>query len=354
MLKIESGQKKLTALKKITMREAGYWERRDIQEMICRSPGAFCEELGEYIHLVGSEVSPSDFVLDRVDLLGVDPDGVTVVIEIKRDSHKLQLLQALSYAGMVARHDPKYFVENLINFNRSYGSKNSQSMEEAREELEDVLEDGDVDGINRTQRIVLLAEQFDFEVLITAEWLSEKHDVDVRCYRIALSSDAAQEYFSCSRVYPPPELTELAIRRRKLRDTGVDETTTWEELLTAYKPCAATAFFRDEIKRGQENNRNRKALMYRVAGKRRFHLSLRDGYVYVWQEGRFKEDQTYWQSMLSSSESIVPVRNGKAISFKLITVEDFSQFVVGVNGDLRAKEFTNSSDLATVPNDLES
>jgi len=29
------------------MREAGYWERRDIQEMICRTPAVFCEELGE-------------------------------------------------------------------------------------------------------------------------------------------------------------------------------------------------------------------------------------------------------------------------------------------------------------------
>src|SRR6266516_2601126 len=57
-----------------TMRESGYWERRDVQEMICRSPRSFCEELGEDIYIVGSEAQPSAFVQDRIDLLGVDPD----------------------------------------------------------------------------------------------------------------------------------------------------------------------------------------------------------------------------------------------------------------------------------------
>jgi hypothetical protein len=74
MLRIDKANKALVALERKTMRESGYWERRDVQEMICRSPRSFCEELDEDIYIVGSEVQPTDFVQDRIDLLGVDPD----------------------------------------------------------------------------------------------------------------------------------------------------------------------------------------------------------------------------------------------------------------------------------------
>ena|SRR6185437_6439768 len=111
MLRIDKNNRSLIRLEPKTMKESGYWERRDIQEMICRSPGPFCDELDEYIHVVGSEVQPTDFVQDRIDILGIDPDGAAVVIEIKSDSHKLQLLQALSYVGMVAKWEPKQFIE---------------------------------------------------------------------------------------------------------------------------------------------------------------------------------------------------------------------------------------------------
>jgi hypothetical protein len=45
-----------------------------------------------------------------------------------------------------------------------------------------------LDAINRSQRIILLAEAFDFEVLVTAEWLTDRYDMDIRCYRLALES----------------------------------------------------------------------------------------------------------------------------------------------------------------------
>ena len=50
MLRIDKTNRALVALDRKTMRESGYWERRDIQAMICRSPGAFCDELGRVIN----------------------------------------------------------------------------------------------------------------------------------------------------------------------------------------------------------------------------------------------------------------------------------------------------------------
>jgi len=45
--------------------------------------------------------------------------------------------------------------------------------------------------INREQRIVLIAEAYDYEVLVGAEWLHNKYDLDILCCRISLSTDSA-------------------------------------------------------------------------------------------------------------------------------------------------------------------
>ena len=82
-----------------------------------------------------------------------------------------------------------------------------------REDFEEFLGEG-ISAVNQSQRVILLAEDFDFEVLITAEWLTEKYDLDIRCYRLALSTEAERDFLTCTCIYPPPEITEHAIRRK--------------------------------------------------------------------------------------------------------------------------------------------
>jgi hypothetical protein len=41
-------------------------------------------------------------------------------------------------------------------------------------------------ALNGEQRIILLAP--DYEVLVAAEWLTGKYDLDIRCIRLALSA----------------------------------------------------------------------------------------------------------------------------------------------------------------------
>ena len=69
-----------------------------------------------------------------------------------------------------------------------------------QEALIDFLE-VDVEEINRSQRIILVAEAFDYALLIGADWLTDNHGVDVMCCRIAVAKDAAtnNEYLVCSR-----------------------------------------------------------------------------------------------------------------------------------------------------------
>jgi hypothetical protein len=343
MLRIDKSNKTLIGLERKTMRESGYWERRDVQEMICRAPSVFCEELGyqERFHLVDSEIRPTDFVEDRIDLLAVDPDGGVVIIELKRDSDKLQLLQALSYAGMVDKWEPKRFLEELFNFS---GGK-QQNLEQAKEELEEFLDEGEVENINRKQRIILLAEAFDYEVLVTAEWLTERYDLDIRCYRLQLAKHGNDDFLVCTRAYPPPELTEFAIRRRRKKEVGPVETPEdWPAALKSVENEAVANFFRDEVKGGRSNNPAHKALRFRIGNRRRFVVSAKRKFARVYQSGRFDDDIEFWKSRLGKKADVIPIGGGSELRFYLFDDSDFTKFKRAVTMELSSKEFHGGAD----------
>jgi hypothetical protein len=144
--------------------------------------------------------------------------------------------------------------------------------------LEGVLKDGDgdIETINRNQRIVLLAEAFDYEVLVTAEWLIEHYGVDIRCYRIGLAKNADDHFLTCTIAYPPPELTELAINRRRNKEIG-PEPTDWGEALKSVENEAVVRFFENELKAGCSNNSTYKAIRINVADRRRFVVYAKRG-----------------------------------------------------------------------------
>jgi hypothetical protein len=181
MLKIDRNHRKFIEVRRRRLDEAGYRERLDVQAMIRNSPEQFFAEMGEHLLLITEELRPATFVDDRIDLLAIDPSGAVVIIELKRGNNKLQLLQALAYASMVAKWRP----EQLVSLRAALTNRPDSEVEK---DLEEFLE-GDPDALNEMQRVILIAEAFDFEVLSTAEWLSERYAVDIRCYRLSLSSD---------------------------------------------------------------------------------------------------------------------------------------------------------------------
>ena len=93
----------LVALAKLSLADADYREREHLQAMIVASPEVFFGEIDEAeLFVIGQERRPRpDYVGDRIDVLGLDPSGAAVIVELKRDRDKLQLLQSLSYAAMM-------------------------------------------------------------------------------------------------------------------------------------------------------------------------------------------------------------------------------------------------------------
>ena len=146
--------------------------------------------------------------------------------------------------------------------------------------------------------VSLLAGDFDFEVLTTAEWLSERYGVDIRCYRIALSADGETEFLTCTCIYPPPELTQHAIRRGRNGGSHPLKWADWDAALAPIENPAIVNFFSQELAAGRDSYLRKRILRYRLGGKRRLWIAARKKAAYVWQTGRFENDAQFWTTKL--------------------------------------------------------
>jgi hypothetical protein len=102
-------------------------------------------------------------------------------------------------------------------------------------------------------------------------------------------------------------------------------------------------FARQELKLGRETYLRRRALHYRLGGKRRWSLECRRKTAYVWQRGRFEGDEDFWRDRLGESASVKPVKSGSALSFNLHTKSDFDAFRQAATEQLKDREWHVSS-----------
>ncbi|MCA9062126.1 MAG: hypothetical protein KDA96_03680 [Planctomycetaceae bacterium] len=332
MLRIDRTCQKLTPLEQPSLSEAMVRERYDLQEFICNSPDVFFQEIGQELFLIGKEVQPSESVQDRIDILAIDKDGTCVIVELKRGNHKLQLFQAISYAGMIADWESNSFLEDMDP--------------NQRDTLEDFLE-VEIEDINREQRVVLIAEAFDFALLKGAEWLSERHNIDIRCCRISLAKDTSDgnEFLVCSNVYPAPELIEQAVaRRRKTKMGGDPKWSDWDEALKSVTNQQVASFFRGEIEKQREQYLPKRTLFFRIAGKRRWFVRARQNLAYVWQYGRFQNDVGFWVQELGDDARVEPIADGKGLRCFLSTKRHFDRFREAATRTLTTKEWIHQVD----------
>jgi hypothetical protein len=314
MLKIDRQKQLFTRLETPSLAAASISERYDLQEYICNSPDAFFQEIGQELFLIDKELQPSDDVEDRIDLLALDKEGQAVILELKRGNNKLQMFQAISYAGMVAKWQPDDFLACLDP--------------DKREKLLDFLE-VEKEEINRHQRIILVAEAFDYSVLVGAEWLTEQFGVGIVCCRLSIAKDTGGngEFLFRSNIFPAPELAQQAVRRGRGR-SGVSppKWSDWDAALDKVSNAALVAYYKKELEAGRENYLRKRTLRYRIAGKRRWFIAARRQRAYVWQHGQFDGDLDFWRSGLSQPDQVKPVKDERCLSFPLTTDSDFNFF----------------------------
>jgi hypothetical protein len=188
-----------------------------------------------------------------------------------------------------------------------------------------------------------LAEGYDFEVLVAAEWLHEQYGVDIRCYRLVLSADGANEYVNCVCIYPPPELTQHAEPRAGSRGVPPKPArwNNWDDALKQVSNQALVAFYKDELSKGRDRYLRERSLRYRAQNRIRWTVSARQNTAYVWQDGRFQDDAKFWAGKLSQPEEVKPVKDSTHLRFFLTTPADFERFRTAATGELTQVTFTD-------------
>ena len=343
MLRIDRAGRGLLRLTRRPFAEAGILERSDLQRMIRNAPAEFFSELAEEMLPLGEEIRPSEVVDDRIDLLAVDREGSIAVVELKRGAHKLQLLQALSYAAMIADWE----APRLITARAQFCQRNEN---DAEEEIEEFLNE-DPSTLNANQRVILVAEEYDFEVLVTAKWLAERYKLDIACWRAELAVDGTAEYLSLSCIYPPPELAEAARTRRGPRERRPSRWSDWDGALAAISNAAVVQFYRERLNESWPSRLRRRVLLFDSNGRRRFWMSARARHAYVWQRGRFEGDESFWRSRLGPEARLGPVADGKALRIFLTTSPEFDAFLRAYRDDIPGKRFIHEPPSEIGPED---
>ena len=335
MLKVDRHNMTLELVQSEKLADAGYRECEDIQELIAKNPEIFFKEIGESFFLIGKEIQPLKPLGDSIDLLAIDQEGKAVVFELKRGKDKLQLLQSITYAAMVSKWKSEQFFEELGQFTQ-------KPAEEAAQDLEVFLANA-LANLNKEQRIILIAEEFDPSVIVSAEWLTEQYDLEIECFRLGLSKEGGNDFLSCTRLYPPIELMQFAGPRR----VPVDASANWPNWETALAEVSNTAlrdFFVTQIQKKQECRLKHRDLIWRINEERRFYVSARNQYAYVWQTRRFDDDINFWNSRLSPDAKVKSVNNECAVRFYLRTPKDFQNFLKAVTVELANTDFHNPSE----------
>jgi len=218
---------------------------------------------------------------------------------------------------------------------------------EAEEEIDEFLDEGS-GTLNGSQRVVLIAEEYDFEVLATARWLSEFYEVNIACWRAELATDGSSEYLSLACIYPPPELVKAARSRRAPRDERPPRWSNWDEALAAVSNPAVVDFYRARLKDNWPSGLRRRLLAFLVDGQRRFWMSARARHAYVWQRGRFDGDMEFWRTRLGPDCRLDSVADGKAVRFFLDKPGEFDAFWRAYRDEIPGKSFHHEP-----PSDLE-
>lgn len=211
----------------ITLAEAGLTERADLQEWVIANP----EILGSNVRVITFEFdrwrnASGDPERDRLDVLGLDPDGHLVVAELKRDRAPDTVeMQAIKYAAMASRFSP----DSLAAVHARYLSTPETSVSE--DQARDILNDHTTFALDastlREPRIVLVAGSFPPVVTASAVWLTEMGVkftlIQIQAYR--LGSDAGSEIpgevvITVSQQFPVPDVEDFMVGPRRAEDAA--------------------------------------------------------------------------------------------------------------------------------------
>ena len=171
------------AMDPTSLEKLGLWETTHLERWVVDNPSV----LGGDVKVVTTQYDKwssdaGDSARERLDILGLDSSGQTVVVELKRGRDSRIHLQAITYAALVAGFSKDSLAEahaDYLNKARATGALITEH--EALIELEAHVVEGDWDDDMLTvPRIVLIAEEFSAQTYTTVKWLTELSQTEER------------------------------------------------------------------------------------------------------------------------------------------------------------------------------
>lgn len=316
MLKFNTNSKTLENLQVSEMRNENILERYDFQSSIVNSWDVVRNKLGlPTSYLIGQEINPHESVGNAIDLLAFNPDDSTlIVIELKRDRNKLQLLQALSYAAMVATWDKDQLIAKI-----------RRSINPDASELTDFINNND---LNSNVKIILVSESYDPEVIITAEWLRRNYGMDIVAFGVNVLKEGPELFLNLEQRLPLKELAD-AYERRGQRSRVVPSTLriTWDDQIPKLKypfGVRAVRIFSD-IKEGEPNRKRINGVHKQLDGFSGVDIQFPEKYLRVYVGGTPENAEEIIQSKFSTPVLITPA-NGY-FGFNVETESQFDELL---------------------------
>lgn len=151
---------------------------KNLEDWVVKDPAL----LGEPLLIIGRQVIIPD-VNDRLDLLALDPQGNSVVIELKRGKLKDPVdMQALRYASYIS----KWTFEDFENHTRAFLGKVADPEFNLNDTYEQFCAEAGIDevpDINADQRIIVVGAEIKAKLGSVALWLRE-HSVDIKVIEV--------------------------------------------------------------------------------------------------------------------------------------------------------------------------
>ena len=198
----------------ISLAQAGLKERAHLQEWVIAQP----EMLGDDVLIVTAEFDrwtsrAGTAPLDRLDVLGLGPDGRLVVAELKRDAAPDTVeMQAVKYAAMASRFTPEDLAAAYTDFCRQRDETISEA--EALERLNAHAAFSLSAETLRTPRIVLVASSFPAVVTASVVWLSEM-GLDISLVQVQAYRTGEHIIITVSPIYPVKDVEEFTVAPTK-------------------------------------------------------------------------------------------------------------------------------------------
>lgn len=226
MFLIDKEQNRIQKIEEKTFSELGFKEREHLQKWIAHNPDA----LGEELLIIQEEFDGFDDTRERLDLLALDKNGNTVIIENKLDDSGRDVTwQVLKYASYCASLSK----QQLKSIYQAYLDKQN-AKEDAESNFSDFFNGADFEELqlNKHQRLVLISGSFRKEVTSTVLWLLNNYKVRVQCFKVTPYSFGNQLFLNIEQVIPIKEAEEYTI---KMAEKTQEDIETQDELKSRHK-----------------------------------------------------------------------------------------------------------------------